>query len=172
MEHLSCVTGIDPVQIRLDNMLKDGDKLISGDNFKGDNPLPEIIKDLKEKSEFDARKSKIDAFNRQNLWKKRGISLIPVKYAHILPQTFFYSKLSVYHDDGTVAVSHAGIEMGQGINTKVAQVVAKELGIPMDMVCVKRANNMTSPNATATDGSTGSEGVCSVRISCHGITKK
>jgi len=70
----------------------------------------------------------------------------------------------IYHADGTVAVSHSGIEMGQGINTKVAQVVAKMLQIPLKMVKILPADNFVGPNSTATDASNGSECVCQVII--------
>ena len=60
-------------------------------------------------------------------------------------------------------MSHGGIEMGQGINTKVAQTVAKELGVPMEMVVVKPVDTLVSPNSTITGGSTTSELTCHVR---------
>ena len=68
--------------------------------------------------------------------------------------------------DGSIAVSHGGIEMGQGINTKVAQTVANELkdyGVTIDMIKVKAANNLVSPNNCVTGGSTTSELTCNVR---------
>lgn len=68
----------------------------------------------------------------------------------------------MYGVDGTVSVSHGGIEMGQGINTKVAQVVAHTLAIPLQKVKIHAADNLISPNATFTAGSITSEVVCSV----------
>ena len=62
------------------------------------------------------------SLNQRNLWKKRGLSMIPALYHHNYWGTQYHIHLSVYRGDGTVAVSHGGIEMGQGINTKVAQV--------------------------------------------------
>ena len=59
-----------------------------------------------------------------------------------------------------MAVSHGGVEMGQGLNTKVAQVVAKTLGITMDMIKVKPTDNLMAPNNSCTGGSVGSE-ICS-----------
>ena len=72
--------------------------------------------------------------------------------------------ISVYHDDGSVAVAHGGIEMGQGMNTKVAQVVAKELGVDMDMIRVKPSNNFANVNGSVTGGGMGSECNCSVKF--------
>ena len=70
--------------------------------------------------------------------------------------------ISVYGGDGSVSVAHNGIEMGQGINTKVAQCVAAELGIDVSMVKVKPVTNLTNPNGAITGGSAGSESNCAV----------
>lgn len=71
--------------------------------------------------------------------------------------------VSIYHGDGSVAVSVGSIEMGQGLNTKVAQTVASILGIPLDMISVKPTNTLTAPNAIVTGGGIGSEISCFVR---------
>lgn len=70
--------------------------------------------------------------------------------------------IAIYHGDGSVAVCHGGTECGQGINTKVAQVVAHTLGVPMDMISVKPTDSLVAANASVTGGSMTSEVVCFV----------
>lgn len=69
----------------------------------------------------------------------------------------FHALVSVYARDGTVSITHGGIECGQGINTKVAQVAAHTLGIDLSLVTVKPTNNLTAPNNFVTGGSLASE---------------
>lgn len=71
--------------------------------------------------------------------------------------------VAIYHRDGTVAISHGGIESGQGLNTKMIQVAAFTLGIPITMVSVKPANNLTGANSFVTGGSATSDMVGYVR---------
>ena len=88
--------------------------------------------------------------------------MIPIRYGHTYWGTRYHVNISVYQGDGSVAVAHGGIEMGQGINTKVAQVVAKELGVELDMVRVKPSSNFANVNGSVTGGGMGSECNCSV----------
>lgn len=72
--------------------------------------------------------------------------------------------VSIFHSDGSVAIAHGGIEMGQGINTKVAQVCAYKLGIPIELVSVKPTNTLSNPNCFASGGSNTTESVCWVSL--------
>lgn len=72
--------------------------------------------------------------------------------------------VAIYHFDGTVSVTHPGIEMGQGVNTKVAQTVAYALGIDLHLVNVKPSNNMTGANSFLSGASFTSELCCYVNI--------
>ena len=76
--------------------------------------------------------------------------------------TSFKVSIVIYHVDGSVAVTHSGIEMGQGINTKVAQVVANQLKISLDQIRIKPTDNMNSGNCTMTGGAITSEYCCYV----------
>jgi xanthine dehydrogenase/oxidase len=70
--------------------------------------------------------------------------------------------VSIFHGDGSVAITVGGIEMGQGLNTKVAQTAASVLGVPLDKISIKPSNSLTAPNAVVTGGSSGSEISCFV----------
>lgn len=60
-------------------------------------------------------------------------------------------------NDGSVSITHGGIEMGQGLNTKIAQTAAYTLGIPLEKISIKPTNNHSAPNAIVTGGSIGKD---------------
>ncbi|XP_053608460.1 uncharacterized protein LOC128674128 isoform X2 [Plodia interpunctella] len=140
MERISYVTNKDPIDVRIGNMAAEHGN------------IKEMIDTLKYESQFDARRAEITKFNAENAWKKRGLKLaimsFPIEYSWNFPVT-----VSIYHGDGSVAVSHGGIEMGQGINTKVAQVCAYSLKVPLEKVAVFESNSLVSPNSMASNGS-------------------
>jgi xanthine dehydrogenase/oxidase len=70
--------------------------------------------------------------------------------------------VSIFNRDGSVSISHGGIEMGQGVNTKVAQTAAYILGIPLEKISVKPTNNLVSANGIMSGGSIASESNCFV----------
>ena len=93
--------------------------------------------------------------------------MVPMRY----PVHYWFSGynifLSVYAGDGTVALTHSGIEMGQGINTKVVQVVARELKIPVGKIKVKPVRSLTAANTAFTAAAVTSEHLCYVSLPLH-----
>lgn len=93
-------------------MIKDGDTLISapGAKFQGENPIPAFIEDLKKGSDYEERKKFVDTFNGANRYRKRGLCVLPMRYTQHYPNfnIRFPVFISVFHTDGTVAVSHGG----------------------------------------------------------------
>ena len=86
--------------------------------------------------------------------------MVPMRYYHDLQLVAAFrmnSLISVFASDGSVSITHGGIEMGQGINTKVAQAAAKTLGCDMDLISIKPTAVVTSANNSTTGGSFGSE---------------
>lgn len=144
MEKIAYKIGKDSLAVRLANM------------SKNDNPIPELIQQLMKDSNYDERSKEVKTFNDQNRWRKRALKLLPMTYDlfYIGP---YNSLISVYHADGSVTITHGGIEMGQGINTKTAQVCAYLFGIPVEKISVKPSSSFTSPNMIATGASVGSE---------------
>jgi xanthine dehydrogenase/oxidase len=175
IEQVAHATGVLPEDVRRRNMYQDATATSwQQTHFAQDLKYCNAIKlydHLRAHCEFDRRQAEITAFNEKNRWKKRGISLMPFKYGigyqpRTLEQGSAY--VSIYAADGTVLVQHGGIEMGQGINTKMAQIAAQELGIPMNLIRVGDTWTGAAQNSVPTAASSGSDLFGSaVKLACQ-----
>ena len=124
-----------------------------------DNILRPITQKLELSAHYQQRLAAISAWNAENSILQRGIALTPVKFGISFTATLFNQAGALVHvyTDGTVQVNHGGTEMGQGLNTKVAQIVADELGVPLAQVQVTASDTSKVPNASATAASSGTD---------------
>jgi xanthine dehydrogenase large subunit len=124
-----------------------------------DNVIHELVAELEASSDYRARRRAIATFNAGSPLLKRGIALTPVKFGISFNVKHFNQAGALVHvyNDGSILVNHGGTEMGQGLNTKVAQVVAHELGVSFDAVRVTATDTQKVANTSATAASTGSD---------------
>ncbi len=124
-----------------------------------DNVIHELVAELEATSDYRARRAAVNAFNDTSPVLKRGLALTPVKFGISFNVKHFNQAGALVHvyTDGSILVNHGGTEMGQGLNTKVAQVVAHELGVPFESVRVTATDTHKIANTSATAASTGSD---------------
>ncbi|KAL3841843.1 hypothetical protein ACJMK2_019942 [Sinanodonta woodiana] len=166
MEHVSKSLNKDPTDIRVMNLYQQGQVNPLTKNVITYCNISQIVQNLLDSAEVQARQQEIQDFNQANRWKKKGLSIVPIKFGIEWNGITYGVNLSVYAGDGTVAISHSGIEVGQGINTKVAQVCAYEFGIPISMIKVKASNSFVGANSITTGGSITSESCCQGVVNC------
>jgi xanthine dehydrogenase large subunit len=152
--------GRDPLDVRKLNFYGKGERDLTPYGQKvEDNVINELVAQLESSSEYAARRAETRAFNKQSPVLKKGIALTPVKFGisfNVVQYNQAGALVQVY-TDGSVLVNHGGTEMGQGLNTKVAQVVAHELGIGLRHVRATAADTSKVPNTSATAASTGAD---------------
>ena len=124
-----------------------------------DNILAPLLLKLEQTSDYKRRRDAILAWNLENPVIQRGLAITPVKFGISFTATLFNQAGALVHVylDGSVQVNHGGTEMGQGLNTKVAQIVADELGVPFERVLVTASDTSKIPNASATAASAGTD---------------
>jgi xanthine dehydrogenase large subunit len=124
-----------------------------------DNIVHELVAELEASSDYRARREAIAAFNATSPVLKRGIALAPLKFGISFNVKHFNQAGALVHvyNDSSVLVNHGGTEMGQGLNTKVAQVVAHELGVGFERVRVTATDTTKVANTSATAASTGAD---------------
>ena len=112
-----------------------------------------------ERSEFARRQAEVAAFNAAHPDTKRGLAITPVKFGISFNLTAFNQAGALVHvyKDGSVLINHGGTEMGQGLHTKMIQVAATALGVPMSTVRLAPTRTDKVPNTSATAASSGSD---------------
>lgn len=147
-----------PEEIREINMYKRTCKTAYKQTFNPE-PLRRCWKECLEKSSFFARKKAAEEFNKNNYWKKRGLAVVPMKFSVAIPTAFYNQAAALVHIflDGSVLLTHGGCELGQGLHTKMIQVVSRELNIPKSYVHFSETSTITVPNALFTAGSMGAD---------------
>lgn len=160
IDNIARSLGRDPLDIRLANLYGKTERNVTpyGQTVE-DNVLPELLAELEATSGYRVRRAKVREFNARNDVLKKGIALTPVKFGIAFNVTHFNQAGALVHiyTDGSVLVNHGGTEMGQGLNTKVAQVVAQELGIRFERIRTTATDTSKVANTSATAASTGSD---------------
>ena len=124
-----------------------------------DNVIHELVAELEASSQYRARREAARAFNAASPVLKKGIAITPVKFGIAFNVSHLNQAGALVHVyvDGSVLVNHGGTEMGQGLNTKVMQVVAHELGISLERVRATATDTSKIANTSATAASTGAD---------------
>ncbi|WP_298934031.1 xanthine dehydrogenase molybdopterin binding subunit [uncultured Ramlibacter sp.] len=152
--------GLDPFDVRMRNLYGIEERNVTHYQMKvEDNILAPLLSKLEQTASYRSRRAAISAWNKSSPVLKRGIAITPVKFGISFTATFFNQAGALVHvyTDGSVQVNHGGTEMGQGLNTKVAQIVADELGVPFERVRSTAADTSKVPNASATAASSGTD---------------
>ena len=123
------------------------------------NILQPLLSKLELSTQYRRRREAIASWNASSPVIKRGLAITPVKFGISFTATLFNQAGALVHVylDGSIQVNHGGVEMGQGLNTKVAQIVADELGVPFARVLCTASDTSKIPNASATAASAGTD---------------
>ena len=152
--------GLDALDVRKANFYGKSDRnLTPYGQTVADNVIHELVADLEQSSDYRARREEILRWNADSPIIKKGLALTPVKFGISFNVVHFNQAGALVHiyTDGSMLVNHGGAEMGQGLNTKVAQVVAMTLGVPLSRVRATAADTSKVANTSATAASTGAD---------------
>ena len=152
--------GLDPLAVRMHNLYGTTERNVTHYGMTvEDNILAPLLLKLEQTSYYQQRREAIFSWNQGSPVIKRGLAITPVKFGISFTATLFNQAGALVHVylDGSVQVNHGGTEMGQGLNTKVAQIVADELGVLFETVLCTASDTSKIPNASATAASAGTD---------------
>lgn len=152
--------GLDPNEVRRVNYYgPDTGEVTPYGQDVDDNRILDVVDRVMQNAEWDRRRAEIDEFNASNSLLKKGLAMMPVKFGISFNLTALNQAGSLVHvyQDGSVHLNHGGTEMGQGLFTKVAQVVAEVFGLALDDIKITPTTTGKVPNTSATAASSGSD---------------
>ena len=160
IEEISFITGQDPLDVRKLNLYGETDRNITPYHQEiKDNILPKLINELEKNANYRERRNEIKSFNESSKILKKGIALTPVKFGISFTATWYNQAGALIHiyNDGSIHLNHGGTEMGQGLNTKIAQIVAEAFQVDFDRIKITKTTTEKVPNTSATAASSGSD---------------
>ncbi|KAL4915020.1 Molybdopterin-binding domain of aldehyde dehydrogenase-domain-containing protein [Aspergillus aurantiobrunneus] len=152
--------GIDVDEIRRRNLYEVGQRTPFLQVIDEDWHVPILLEQVRQEAQYDQRRKAVEKFNAGHRWRKRGICLIPTKFGISFATALHLNQASAavrIYTDGSVLLNHGGTEMGQGLYTKMVQVAAQELGVPVDQVYTQDTSSYQTANASPTAASSGSD---------------
>uniref|UniRef100_A0A8D1SZT8 aldehyde oxidase n=1 Tax=Sus scrofa TaxID=9823 RepID=A0A8D1SZT8_PIG len=146
--------GLSPEKVRTINMYKEIDQTPYKQEIDAKN-LIQCWKECMAMSSYALRRTAVEKFNSENYWKKKGLAVVPLKYPVGTVSLAMGQAAALVHIylDGSVLVTHGGIEMGQGVHTKMLQVASRELRMPLSNIHLRGTSTETIPNANISGGS-------------------
>ena len=160
IEEIAYATGQDPLDVRKANFYGgEGRDLTPYHQQVTDNILDRLVGELEQSADYRARRQAIIDFNASSKVLKKGIALTPVKFGISFTATWYNQAGALIHvyNDGSIHLNHGGTEMGQGLNTKVAQVVAEAFQVNFERIKITKTTTEKVPNTSATAASSGSD---------------
>lgn len=160
MQDLSIAVGEDALDLRLKNLYREGKNTTHyGMTVEQYKELKEVITQLETRCDYRQRREEVEEWNKTNPILKKGLALTPVKFGIAFTATHLNQAGALIHiyTDGSVQVSHGGTEMGQGLHTKIQQIVAQTLGIPFELVLMTSTRTDKVPNTSPTAASSSTD---------------
>jgi len=160
IEEIAYKLGKDPLDIRKLNFYGGpGRDVTPYHQTVEDNILDRLIAELDETADYKARRQAAIDWNARGGIIRKGIALTPVKFGISFTATWYNQAGALVHvyNDGSIHLNHGGTEMGQGLNTKVAQVVADAFQVDIDRIKITKTTTEKVPNSSATAASSGSD---------------
>jgi len=175
LDRVARTLALPPEIVRARNFYAPGDTTHYGQEVRDADRIARIWTELRASADFDERRRALDEGNARSAHSKRGLAMTPVKFG-ISFTTAFYNQagaLVLIYKDGSIQVNHGGTEMGQGLHTKILQVAADALGVPLDAVRVMPTRTDKVPNTSATAASSGSDlNGAAVRAACETLRER
>lgn len=160
MDAVARSLGKDPLEVRKTNYYGKTERNVTHYHQTVEhNVIHEMTAELEESAEYAKRREEIRAFNAKSPVLKKGLAMTPVKFGISFTATFLNQAGALIHiyTDGSIHLNHGGTEMGQGLNTKVAQVVAEVFQVDIERIQITATNTDKVPNTSPTAASSGAD---------------
>jgi xanthine dehydrogenase large subunit len=160
MDAVARSLGKDPLEVRKTNYYGKTERNVTHYHQTVEhNVIHEMTAELEASSDYAKRREEIRVFNAKSPILKKGLALTPVKFGISFTATFLNQAGALIHiyTDGSIHLNHGGTEMGQGLNTKVAQIVAEVLQVDISRIQITATNTDKVPNTSPTAASSGAD---------------